>query len=213
MGKRNTRGRVVEAAVRLFNEGGTAAVSTNHVAEEAGISPGNLYYHFRNKEEIVREILKRMFVAWGEVWVLPDDRPLGVGDVRELLRRNFELQWRYRFFYREQIALLRRDPELARNYREIQRERLGEQELFMRGFVGAGVMREPEDPETLPALVRAGWIVATNWLSFLEAGGHEVGEDQMEEGADVILQFFRPYLSVEALRELDPARTKTQKRG
>ncbi len=198
-----TKDRVVGAAVRLFNERGTAAVSTNHIAEGAGISPGNLYYHFRNKEEIVREILKRMFVAWGEVWVLPEDRPLGVGDVRALLSKNFELQWRYRFFYREQIALLRRDPELARSYRDIQRERLGEQELFLGGFVEAGVMRAPEDPETLPALVKAGWIVATNWLSFLEAGGREVGADQMEEGADVVLQFFRPYLTEETWRGLE----------
>ena len=66
--------RVVEAAIRLFNERGTAAVSTNHIADGAGISPGNLYYHFRNKEEIIRAIFGRMIAAWEAMAEVPQDR-------------------------------------------------------------------------------------------------------------------------------------------
>jgi hypothetical protein len=62
----------------------------------------------------------------------------------------------------------------------------------------------------LPSLVSVGWIVATGWLSFLEAGGQEIGWDRMEEGADVILQFSRPYLTDEAWSEL--ARTGSSSR-
>ena len=53
-----TRKRILETALRLFNEFGTAAVSTNRIAAEAGISPGNLYYHYRNKEEIIRGLVE-----------------------------------------------------------------------------------------------------------------------------------------------------------
>lgn len=74
-------------------------------------------------------------------------------------------------------------------------------------------MREPEDPETLPALVSVGWIVATGWLSFLEAGGQEIGWDRMEEGADVILQFFRPNLTDEAWSELAETCTSSRDRS
>ncbi|MFN8512060.1 MAG: helix-turn-helix domain-containing protein [Chloroflexia bacterium] len=60
----STRERILDAALGLFNERGTAVVSTNHIAAACGISPGNLYYHFRNKEEIIRALFDRMFVMW-----------------------------------------------------------------------------------------------------------------------------------------------------
>jgi AcrR family transcriptional regulator len=47
-------------AIQLFNEQGTTVVSTNHIASAIGISPCNLYYHFRNKEDIIRAIFEQM---------------------------------------------------------------------------------------------------------------------------------------------------------
>ena len=60
----SNRQRIIDAALMLFNDQGTGAVSTNHIADAAGISPGNLYYHFRNKEEIIRVLFERLFAAW-----------------------------------------------------------------------------------------------------------------------------------------------------
>ena len=51
-----TRDKIVFAALNLFNEHGERNITTNHIAAHIDISPGNLYYHFRNKQEIVREI-------------------------------------------------------------------------------------------------------------------------------------------------------------
>ncbi len=55
----NTKDRIIDMALRLFNDMGTSAISTNHIAVALEMSPGNLYYHFHNKEEIIRAILKR----------------------------------------------------------------------------------------------------------------------------------------------------------
>lgn len=51
-----TKDKIVYAALELFNEHGERTITTNHIAAHIEISPGNLYYHFRNKQEIVREI-------------------------------------------------------------------------------------------------------------------------------------------------------------
>ena len=51
-----TKDKIITIANELFNLHGTKAISTNHIAREMGISPGNLYYHFRSKDDIIRSI-------------------------------------------------------------------------------------------------------------------------------------------------------------
>ena len=54
-----TRDRILECALQLFNQKGEPNVSTMEVANEMGISPGNLYYHFHGKEPLVLGLFER----------------------------------------------------------------------------------------------------------------------------------------------------------
>ena len=54
----STHDRIVEAALRLFSERGTAAVSVRELADAAGVTVPGLYYHFDSKADLIREVYR-----------------------------------------------------------------------------------------------------------------------------------------------------------
>ena len=179
----NNRERVLESALSLFNEQGTGAVSTNHIAEAAGISPGNLYYHFRNKEEIVRALFERLFASWDEAFQLPVDRAPSLTDLDAMITANYQLIWEYRFAYREQAALLRNDPELHERYLAIRQRGYDGFAALVDAFADAGVISRSIDPQELKILTELCWIVSEQWPLNLELSGRPFDEDGIMEGA------------------------------
>ena len=113
---RRTRERIVETSLVMFNRLGEPNVTTADIADEMGISPGNLYYHFRNKDEIIGELfaaLERRLDA------LLDPRVSGGVDVEDLwlfLHLLFEAMWDYRFLYRDLDEILSRSRKLATRF-------------------------------------------------------------------------------------------------
>jgi len=53
-----TRDRIIDAALRLFSERGTAAVSVRELADAADVTVPGLYYHFASKADLIREVYR-----------------------------------------------------------------------------------------------------------------------------------------------------------
>ena len=194
-----TRDRILAAALLLFNKSGTATVSTNHIADELGMSPGNLYYHFRNKEEIIRALFEQQFVRWDGDYTFPTDRLPNLDDLQQLVRASFVTAWEYRFMYRELIALLRRDAQLHQRWVEIRaRGFAGFRELFG-VFVAAGVLRDPGDPAVVTRLAELVWLISEFWLASVEVSGETVDAAQMQRGVMLMLQVLDPFIVRSAL--------------
>lgn len=113
-----TRQRIKDFAVTLFNEKGATNISTVHIAEEAGISPGNLYYYFENKEHIIRSIWEEDMVPMGDEAFQWEDDSAPEDVLDHILTRLSDYLLTYRFFYTELYILLRNDPALQKEYRQ-----------------------------------------------------------------------------------------------
>lgn len=113
-----TRERIKSTAVALFNEKGETNVSTVQLSEKMGISPGNLYYYFTNKEHIVRSIWEEDMVPESDaIYYRPHDEAPHVA-MFHILEDFSEHAMKYRFFYTEVYTLIKNDPKLQWKYRE-----------------------------------------------------------------------------------------------
>lgn len=190
-----TKDKVLDAALALFNAQGTAAVSTNHIAEAAGISPGNLYYHYRNKDEIIRALFERLFAAWDVAYALPPNRMPTLADVQALVRENFRIISVYAFAHRELVALLRQDAVLHERFIAIrQRGYEGFREIVA-VLVASGVLKPFEMPEDISRLAELCWLISEFWVSSLEVGGMTADEARIQRGVDLMLFALKPYLT------------------
>jgi len=191
----NTKERIIEAAIALFVEQGTGAVSTNHIAEALAMSPGNLYYHFRDKEEIIRTILERMIARWESLYAFPEERTPQMTDVQQLVTENFWSVWEYGLFYRELSALVQRDPVLKSRYQQIRQERLAKLEEHFQRFLSAPSPRSSETPTSFTNLAKLCWLISDYWLPFLEIDGELVLPEVIEQGVELYMQVLQPYVS------------------
>jgi AcrR family transcriptional regulator len=189
-----TRARILDAALALFNERGTAAVSTNHVAAAAGLSPGNLYYHYADKQEIIRALHERYAAAHEALWGTGGGQRPSVARLRDNLARSMELTWQYRFLEREIIALLRADERLAAAHRAAYERRLSQWVAFGEQLAGSGVIRRPPPPVTIADLATAAWLIGAGWLPFLEITGNPQDPAQVARAGDLVLAVLGPYL-------------------
>jgi AcrR family transcriptional regulator len=196
-----TRGRILDAAQELFNERGTSVVSTNHIAAGAGISAGNLYYHFEDKQEIIRALHARYAAAHDDLWEPSEDAAESLAKLRENIAAGMRLAWEYRFLEREALALLRADPALRAAYGEVYGRRLGEWLAFGEQLVAQGILRRPRAPRTLRDLLVAIWLVATSWLSFLDVTGDPSDPRQVARASELILVVLDPYLTTGGRRK------------
>jgi AcrR family transcriptional regulator len=202
-----TRSRILAESLRLFNEKGEGQVTTGMIAAALNMSPGNLYYHFRNKDQIVehlfREFEERIGVEPGP------DAPAGMEDLWLYLHLMLEGIWDYRFLYRNLDDLLERNRRLREHFNRIIDHKYAAVVALCEGLVRARSMRAT--PEEIRALARNVILVATYWLNFQAVRGTFQGRDAAVAGAgeDVglgayqVMTLVAPYLVGDARRHLD----------
>jgi len=191
---RRTRERIVETSLVMFNRLGEPNVTTADIADEMGISPGNLYYHFRNKDEIVGELfgaLERRLDA------LLDPRVSGVVDVEDLwlfLHLLFEAMWEYRFLYRDLDEILSRSRGLSTRFASIMRRGTATVSALCRSMVADDTMRASE--REIAAIADNVALVATFWISYqrIAAQQPDAAAVNLDRAAYQVLSLIAPFL-------------------
>lgn len=200
-----TRDKILVKSLELFNDLGERKVSTNHIAAGMGISPGNLYYHFRNKEEIIFELFCQYEYRTLSLLLAPTERPMTYADKIGYFEGILENMWEYRFLHRDLEHLMADNPELQARYRGFALKVLQQGRMIYERLSESGLIEANADEVT--ALILNIWIIVTSWIPFLLTSGmfgpaQGISHDMVKRGIYQILLLEAPYLRGEALDKL-----------
>ena len=160
---RRTAERILDATLDLFNRFGEPNVSTTLISAELGISPGNLYYHYPAKDELITRLFDRYDAALEELLPAAED----VTDVESawlFFHLLFELIWTYRFLYRDLNDLLSNNRRLEMHFQFVLQRKTRAVQAVLDGLGRASslsIARRDAEP-VATAMV----VVLTYWLSY-----------------------------------------------
>jgi AcrR family transcriptional regulator len=195
---RRTREKILELSLSLYNDFGEPNVTTTTIADSMGISPGNLYYHFRNKDEITEGITQIFEQRMEDVMHLAGTRKASVEDGWLFLHLLFELIWEYRFLYRDLNDLLARNRNLELLFKRLMSRKVEAAMRMLDGLQSAGSLEaRPQEREALAVNMA---IVTSYWLSWQylqharQFNDPEIQQSSMARGAYQVLSLVNPYL-------------------
>ncbi len=196
---RRTAERILEASLALFNRFGESHVSTAAIAADLGISSGNLYYHYRAKEEIVNALFGQYQQALTELLQSGSD-VADVEDAWSFTHRLFELLWQYRFLYRDLNHLLSRNRQLETQFPVLMQAKIQAMHALLVALGRSGALHLPADGAA-QTTANCMAVVATYWLSFeyvhdpRRALEPESAQAALLGGARHMLGLLMPYLA------------------
>lgn len=192
-----TKDKIIEVSIKLFNEKGCLNTSTRHIADELNMSVGNLYYHFKNKEEILTAIfLQYLEIVFKEVSSL-DYSQDEIFLLKNFLLDNLEADIKYRFLHLELNLLVMTFPSFKKIMEEQLQNEIEMIKKLVHHQIKYGYIIEMKDEE-IDLFVSNSWIIACNNLSFWNLLSNDL-IDNAKKGALNMFYFIKPYLTKKSL--------------
>ena len=202
---RRTAERILDTTLDLFNRFGEPNVSTTLISAELGISPGNLYYHYPAKDELITKLFDRYDTALTELLRAADDVK-NIEDAWLFFHVLFELIWAYRFLYRDLNDLLSNHRRLETHFQFILQRKTKAVQAVLDGIGRASALRI--DSRDVDPVATAMVVVLTYWLSYeyvknpRKALEPESAGPALLRGAFHVLCLLLPYLDEDGREHL-----------
>ncbi len=194
-----TKERILLGALDLFNLDAATEVTTNDLAKDLKMSPGNLYFHYKNKEQIIRELFKRLAQETALIWK-PQAKKAKNKEKMEMvdfIDRNLQLYWKYRFFHRELYTLRKVDPELSKLWRTHLLKMSRWMIVLHKHWVRSGVMTPINSKYEMEFLGELLFVASNSFMQFFETVDRSPNQRTIDKARRHIMRMLMPYLSVE----------------
>jgi len=190
-----TKDRILQTSLLLFNEEGEPNVTTVDIANEMGISPGNLYYHFRGKEIIVEALYEQFDREMTDILSAPIQNKIGINDSWFYLYVVFEQIYQNRFFYYNLADVMQRYEKIQRRYKRLIKLKANTARALIQDLKRLEVIKNIGNGE-VDTLVNQIVITTTYWFAYNAIGDRHNNKPEvlMHEGVFQVMSLLAPHL-------------------
>jgi AcrR family transcriptional regulator len=160
-----TKDKIVATALHLFNTQGTDLITVRHIAQEMGISHGNLCYHFPRKEDIIFQLYLNLVGELDGEIARSDGNELNMRLVMDLVQSTFAVQYRYRFILTDFVAIMRSIPAMKAHFHSLFIRRKSQFSALIAGLVQTGYFLPEQYAGQHDQFIRQFYILGDFWIA------------------------------------------------
>lgn len=199
---KKTEIKILEAARKLFNEVGYSQVTIRMIAQELGMSSGNLNYHFRKREDVFEALYFEMVAIFDQRVESLEEQTISLAYLKEQVEHSMERMLAYRYFWTDLYNLLKISSSVRSHFYQVRAKRIYGYQFLFKALIEQNLLNEPTFPKEDLYLIERLIDYSNTWLyisAFQEAPESE--ERLIEQSSFQLLSMLSPYFTDQGKRQ------------
>ena len=198
-----TKERILKTALRQFNEWGTDKATVRSIAEEVGISHGNLCYHFKNTDALIEALYDELVKELDVQAALMHAPGQEIRSLCTQAKHSFELLYKYRFLLLDFVRIIRRISNIKDKFRQHIQIRRVQFHMAFQLLIQKDLMKKEWIPGLYGHLITNILILGDNWINHAEIHFDHKGEEVITHYLQAFLACLVPYLTPGGLQQYE----------
>lgn len=195
-----TKDRILVTSLKLFNERGLSQVTLRTIAKEMNISQGNLNYHFKKRQDIIKALYLQLVERMDQIFSALLELEIGLPLIFQSNAAMIEAFLDFKFFMLDFVQIMRENEEIHQHYLQLQEIRKQQFEGIVLLLQRQGLVRAEEFEGEYSSLQKRMSIVGDFWISSSEVLDRE-HSDQAVQYKNILSEFIYPYLTPKGKKE------------
>ncbi|SMG45797.1 transcriptional regulator, TetR family [Marivirga sericea] len=189
---KNTRAKILNAALQLFNDKGMVNVSLRQIAQELKISQGNLNYHFKLKEDIVEALYVQLVGEMNLQMTSMDAAGTVLEALYESSLKTMEKMFDYKFILIDFIHLMNANPKIKSHYADLMKIRNEQFQVIFHSLIKSNILRRPEFEHEYERLYQRMNIAGDSWINIYATFDEN---NTVQYYCNLLFEMIYPYLT------------------
>ncbi|WP_010516739.1 TetR/AcrR family transcriptional regulator [Croceivirga radicis] len=194
------KANIKAAAIQLFNKEGMSNVSMKQLADNMGISAGNLKYHYNTKSDLLEALYEDMYTVTLD-YILPKNTYLTLFHLEEMMGKFDALQQEYAFFFNDLVNIIKTHPTIAKRYEAGNLERFKAARKLLDYYIETGRMKKTHGLVDFDQVIYAIWMLSTFWQSQKIAINNPNYKVNQTSSISLLWQLIIPHLTEKGIEE------------